>query len=430
MLFENITMIDEDLKVRPCMYVGVKDDKIDYISDEAPAEDYGRRYDGKGKCLMSGFFNGHAHSPMTMLRGYGENMDLQEWLFDYIFPYEDHLNSERVYAATMLAAAESLRYGIISSNDMYYFCDDMARAYLDSGIKGNISRSLSIMDDVSLSSTVPGREARQLFLDYDGEGDGKIKIDMSLHSEYTNIERTARELAELTKELGTGMHVHVSETKKETEECIARHGKTPTAFLADAGLFDTRTIAAHCVWLTDEDMRILKEKDVFVAVNPISNLKLASGVCNVPELLKRGINICIGTDSTASNNSLDFIEEMKIFAIAPKMYYNMPSEITVGDVLYAATRGGALSQGRNDTGILKEGAKADLIVLDISGPHMHPVHDLTNNIVFSACGSDVRMTMIDGKVLYENGEYTTIDIEKVIYDTERANSGILSELGK
>lgn len=428
MLFEKITIIDENMNSQTGMYVGIKGDRIDYISDKEPEEDYGRRYSGEGKCLMSAFFNGHGHSPMTMLRGYGENMNLQEWLFDYIFPYEAHLTGGRVYAATMLAAAESLKYGIVSTNDMYYFCEDMVRAYLDSGIKGNISRAVSINDDVSFLSTVPGMESKQLYLDYEGAGDGRIKVDMSLHAEYTNCDRTVRELAELTKELGTGMHVHVSETKTETEECIARHGKTPAAYLADAGLFDTRTVAAHCVWLTDEDMDILKDKGVFVAVNPISNLKLASGVCNVPALLKKNIGLCIGTDSTASNNSLNFIEEMKIFAIAPKMYYNMPSEITVKDVLYAATRGGALSQGREDTGLMKEGYRADLIVLDISGPNMHPVHDITNNIVYSACGSDVLLTMADGKILYEDGAYTTIDIEEVIFATEEANKGILYEL--
>jgi 5-methylthioadenosine/S-adenosylhomocysteine deaminase len=257
---------------------------------------------------------------------------------------------------------------------------------------------------------------------------GKIKIDMSLHAEYTNSEQTARELAEITQQTGTGMHVHVSETKKEVMECRKRHGKTPVRFLADLGLFDTRTIAAHCVWLDDEDYEILKEKGVFGAVNPVSNLKLASGVANVPEMQKRGIDICIGTDSVTSNNSLDFLEEMKIFAIASKMYYCDPSVINADDVLRAATLSGAECQGRTDTGRLKAGLKADLVVLDISGPNMHPLHSLKNNILYSAGSGDVLMTMVDGKVLYENGEYTNIDIEKVIYETERLNAKILSEL--
>ena len=440
MLFENITVIDENLEVQNNMFVGVKGDVIDYIGKEKPAggkadsnggaggESYGRVYDGRGKCLMSGFVNGHAHSPMTLLRGYAENMNLQEWLFDYIFPYEAHLDSNAVYYATLLSIAESLKNGIVSTSDMYYFCEDMVRAYEDAGAKGNISRSVSLMDDEPVLSTAPGKETKQLFLDYDGCCDGRIRIDMSLHSEYTNCDRTVREMAELTKELGTGMHVHVAETKKEFDECIERHGLTPTAYLAEMGLFDSRTIGAHCVWLTEEDMDILKDKGVFVASNPVSNLKLASGVCNVPALLEKDIPISIGTDSVSSNNSLDYIEEMKIFAIAPKMYYNNSSAITPEDVLRAATVTGARAQGRKDTGILKEGMKADLIVMDIMGANMHPVHQLKNNIVYSASSGDILLTMTDGKVQYENGEYMTIDIEKTIFETEKANEKILSKI--
>lgn len=429
MLFSNITIIDENLSVKENMYVGTAADRIDYIGSEKPDKDYGRVYDGAGRCLMSGFFNGHGHSPMTLMRGYGENMDLNDWLFGCIFPYEDHLSGEAVYYSTLLALSESLRNGIVSTNDMYYFCEDMVRAYKKAGVKGNISRSVTITEnDGPIIKTPPVIEAMRLFDDHDGAMNGKIKIDMSLHAEYTNSEQTARELAEITQQTGTGMHVHVSETKKEVMECRKRHGKTPVRFLADLGLFDTRTIAAHCVWLDDEDYEILKEKGVFVAVNPVSNLKLASGVANVPEMLRRGIGLCIGTDSVASNNSLDLITEMKIFAIAAKMFYNDPSAISVSDALYAATRGGALSQGREDTGALKEGLKADLIVLDISGPNMHPLHSLKNNIVYSAGCGDVVMTMADGEVLYENGEYLTIDIEKVIFETERINEKILGEL--
>lgn len=428
MLFENITILDENLEVKQDMYVAVKDDLIDYIGTEKPEGDYGRVYDGRNKFLMSGFVNGHGHSPMTLLRGYAENMDLQKWLFDYVFPYEAHLDSNSVYYATLLSVAESIRNGITSTSDMYYFCDDMVKAYEHAGAKANISRSISVMDDVSLLSTKPGQETKQLFLDHEGACDGRIKIDMSIHSEYTNCDRTAREIAELTRELGTGMHVHVAETKKETEECIKRHGLTPTAYLAEMGIFDCRTIAAHCVWLNDEDVDILKEKEVFVASNPVSNLKLASGVCNVPALLDKGIHICIGTDSVSSNNSLDYIEEMKIFAIAPKMYYNNSSAIEPEDVLRAATVMGARSQGRSDTGIMKEGMKADLIVLDISGANMHPVHSLVNNIVYSASNGDILLNMTDGKVLYEDGEYKTIDIEKTIFETEKANEKILSKI--
>ena len=224
------------------------------------------------------------------------------------------------------------------------------------------------------------------------------------------------------------MHVHLSETQSEHEECKTKHGMTPTHYFNSLGLFDTPTTAAHCVWLEPDDYPVLKEKGVTVACNPVSNMKLASGVCNVPELLRQGINVGIGTDSVASNNSLNFIEEMKFFAVASKGKFYDPTAVTPVDTLRAATLAGAKSQGREDCGLMKEGYKADFVVIDISGPHMYPVHDLINNLVYSASGSDVVMTVVDGKVLYENGEYKTIDIEKTLFEADRVTKNILKQL--
>jgi 5-methylthioadenosine/S-adenosylhomocysteine deaminase len=194
------------------------------------------------------------------------------------------------------------------------------------------------------------------------------------------------------------------------------------------GSWDTPSIAAHCIYIEGEDYDILKEKGVTVASNPNSNLKLSSGVCNVPELLRRGIRVAIGTDSVASNNSLNFFEEMKAFALTGKMMFNDPTVVTPKETLYAATRAGALAQGRTDCGLLKEGFKADLIVVDTHKPNMVPVHDMRNNLVYSADGGDILMTMVDGKVIYENGEYRTIDIDKVIFEAQNCTDEILKKL--
>ncbi len=443
MLFKDITILDEQLAVREHMYVGTKDDRIVYIGEtdpvaaaggeEEPASrasvDAERVIDGEGKLLMSGFYNAHAHSPMTLLRGYGENLPLQSWLNDRIFPFEDKLTGPAVYAGTLLAMAESLRYGIVSTTDMYYFPDEMAQAISDSGAKNNFSRSVTCFDDSDLRDLPAGREMVHAFKAYNGAADGRIRVDMSLHAEYTNPEKIIRQLAALTSVLGANMHVHVSETKAEHEECKERHGgRTPVRFLDDCGLLATPATAAHCVWIEGEDYDILKERGVTVAVNPISNLKLASGVCNVQALLDRGINVAIGTDSVASNNSLNFIEEMKVFAIASKMMYHAPEAVSPLDTLRAATAGGAKSQGREDCGVLKEGYKADLVMLDIDTPWMYPVHDLATNLVYSASGSDVVMTMVDGRVLYEDGDYTTIDIEKAKADAAAETEKILARL--
>lgn len=429
MLFKNITILDENLAVKENMYVGVKGDTISYIGDSMPKEEYGEEVEGRNKLLMPGFYNVHGHSPMTLLRGYGENMALQDWLSKKIFPFEAKLDGNAVYQGTLLAMAESIGSGIVSTTDMYYFTDEMVDAFLESGSKGNISRSVTNFSDKNLFDLPAGKEMKDAFQKYHMAGDGKIRIDMSLHAEYTNPEKTIVQLAEFTKEIGARQHVHVSETQLEHRECKERHnGMTPVAYLASCGLFDCPATAAHCVWIEGEDYDILKEKGVTVAVNPISNLKLASGVCNVQALLDKDINVAIGTDSVASNNSLNFLEEMKVFAIAGKAHYNNPVAVTPKDTVYAATRGGALAQGRDDCGLMKEGYKADLVMLDIGGVNMHPVHNLLNNIVYSSNTGNIEMTIVDGKVLYHLGEYRTLDIEKIIYEVKKATATILAAL--
>jgi len=429
MLFKNITILNENTEIEKDMYVAVSKDRISYVGKERPKGDFGSEYDGKGKLLMPGFYNAHAHSPMSLMRGYGENLALQDWLNTKIFPFEDKLDGNAVYWGTMLSYAESLRFGIVSSTEMYYFMGDMARAVSDSGVKANLSRAVVNFDDSDVWKLPSVCEMKDAFEEYHNKCDGRIKMDVSIHAEYTSNHLAVRAVADYAKETGARVHVHVSETELEHEECKERHnGQTPVQYFNELGLFDVPATAAHCVWIEGEDFDILKEKGVTVASNPASNLKLASGVCNIPKLLNNNINVAIGTDSTASNNSLNFIEEMKLFAIAPKTYFRDPKVISPTQTLRAATLCGALSQGRTDCGILKEGAKADLIVLDISGPNMYPVHDLKNNLVYSASGSDIIMTMVDGRVLYDNGEYTTIDIERTIFEAENAKQKILSQL--
>jgi 5-methylthioadenosine/S-adenosylhomocysteine deaminase len=428
MLFSNITIIDENQNIRKNMYVGIKDAKIAFIGDSKPYDDFGETCDGANRLLMSAFYNCHAHTPMTLLRGYGENLALQEWLETRIFPFEGQLNGGDVYRGTMLGIAESIRFGIVSTTDMYNFCSDIAKAYIETGTKANIGRAILSFTDEELRETERFRECEELFKNFHNSADSRIKIDMSLHAEYTSNPKTVRQLAEYTKEIGARMHVHVSETKFEHEECKKRHGLTPAAYLASHGLFDSPATAAHCVHLEDEDIAIFKEKGVTAASCPVSNLKLASGTCNVPKLTASGVNVAIGTDGCASNNSLNFIEEMKFFSLLHKGIFANPAASSPRETLYAATRAGAISQGRMDCGLLKEGFAADLIVLDLSKPNMNPAHDLINNIVYAACGGDIILTMADGKVLYKDGEYKTLDIEKVVSEAQSATDAILKKL--
>ena len=355
-------------------------------------------------------------------------MVLQDWLTKRIFPFEDKLDGKTVYWATLLTMAESVRFGIASTSDMYYFIDDMVAAVRDAGAKANISRAIVSGAESDVWKLPSMQEMKRTFEAYHNQEDGRIKIDVSIHAEYTSDVPEVEAVSAYGKEVGTRMHVHVSETRFEHEVCKEKRGMTPVRYLAEHGAFDIPATAAHCVWIEGEDFDILKERGVTVASNPVSNLKLASGVCNVPELLRRGIRVALGTDSVASNNSLNFFEEMKVFALASKMYYNDPTAVTPKQTLLTATRNGALAQGREDCGLVKEGFRADLIVVDIQQPNMCPVHNMCNNLVYSASGTDICLTMADGKELYEDGAYLTLDIEKIVFEAEAAMKKILAAL--
>ncbi|MBQ0004673.1 MAG: amidohydrolase [Clostridiales bacterium] len=432
MLFERIGLVDENFGYRENMYVGTSGDRIVYVGAECPPENekewYGETYDGKGKVLMPGFVNAHGHSPMSLMRGYGENLPLDRWLNELIFPFEAKLYSKAVYWGTLLTMAESIRYGIVSTSDMYYFLDDMIRAITTSGCKSNISRSVvNPMDKPE--NCIGFKELQDSIIMYHGFDDGRIIVDASIHAEYTNNDETVAAIIDETKRHDIRMHVHVAETESEVRGCMERHGgMTPVQYFDLMGMFDQPTNAAHCVWLNDYDIEILKEKNVTVASNPISNLKLASGICDVPKLYANGVNVAIGTDSSTSNNSLDFFEEMKMFALLGKVKSGDAAAMKPEQVLHSATRAGAIAQGRDNCGLVKEGYKADLIVVDTDVPNMQPVHNMINNLVYSACGKDIVMTMVDGRVLYRDGEYTTIDIEKTYAEVEKARKKILSQL--
>lgn len=415
MLFQDITILDEQLAVKEHQYVLTEGEKITYIGDTCPPNTEGHEtYDGKNKLLMTAFINLHSHTPMTLMRGYGENLSLNDWLHTKIFPYEDKLTNEDVYLGTLLGIAEMLRFGIVSTSDMYYFCEDMLKAFLESGAKCNLSRGITCFSDASYHDLPGYEENKMLIRDYHNINNGQIQVELSIHGEYTNTTRTIREISEHAKAEGLGLHIHISETEEEHKGCMERHnGMTPIQYFNHLGVLDSKTLAAHCVHLSGDDFAIMKEKGVSVASCPASNLKLASGICDVKTLFDYGINVGLGTDSVASNNSLNMIEEMKLFALLQKVRQNDPAIITPREAIYAATRAGALAQNRADCGALKVGNRADLIVLDTSAPYWKPVHDLANNLVYSASGTDVCLTMADGKVLYRDGIYTTIDIEKL-----------------
>lgn len=433
MLFSDIAYIDDKFQVREHGWVGVKGSRIAYLGDQAPAdaETYGRVCDGRGKLLLSGFYNLHAHTPMALLRGYAESMALQDWLHKKIFPFEDRLTPEDVYWATLLGCAEMLRFGIVGVSDMYMKGRAMGEGFRDGGVKANFCIGASNFTGDAYPDMRQCRETLEMREDFHGLEDGRLKVDWSMHAEYTSHEKMVRTLAETAQQYPDMlMQVHVSETAAEVEECKARHnGLSPVEYLSECGLFRTPTVAAHCVHLSDGDIAILAEQGVTVATCPKSNLKLASGVAPLQRLWQAGVNVALGTDSVSSNNNLNMIEEMRLFALLHKGISGDPTLVTPAQALAAATVCGAKAQGRPDCGLIKEGNRADLVMLAADGPHMQPVHDLLNNLVYSADGEDVVLTMVDGVVRYENGDWPGLDLEKICAQVERSRLRILSELG-
>ncbi len=430
MLFCNIGLVDENFDYKENMYVGVQGDEIEYIGKEKPAKDYGEEYDGSRKVLMPGLVNAHTHSPMTLLRGYAENLPLDRWLNERVFPFEDRLNCDRAYYGTMLSIAEQLKSGTTSSSDMYFFQDGVLKAVKDAKAKTNFSRSLVSFGDDDFYHNDRVKEALVAVEKYHLTESGRIKVDMCLHAEYTNTLKFIEQFGEYTKDKGLINHIHLSETKSEHENCKQKYGKTPARVFYDAGAMDAQTLFAHCVWIEPSDIELFKEKGASVAHCPASNLKLGSGVCDTYTLLENGINVAIGTDSAASNNSLDMLREMYLAAILPKGINNKADIITPKQILKMATRNGALAQGREDCGLVKEGFKADVIVLDLNKPNMYPDFDVINNIVYSANSSDVLLTMVDGEVLYRNGEFKYIDVEKVGFECNRIVREVVKEVTK
>ncbi len=419
-ILKNVTLLPETGYDEGNWHITIENKRIASITKELPDTLGAEVIDAKGNLLIPGFYNAHCHAAMTLFRGYGEDLPLQRWLKERIFPAEDRLNYENVTVATRLAIAEMLRGGIVSFSDMYMFEDAVAEVVLETGVKANLSRALvSFSPDANIASDSRFAEARALVEKYQNADDERVKVDFSLHAEYTNLPHYIAEVSEYAATNGLRMHLHVSETEKEHNECIARHGKTPTKLFYDLGTLNTPTLAAHCVWVSDEDIAILAEKQVSVVHNPVSNLKLGSGVMPLGKMISAGVNVCLGTDGVASNNRLDILREMQTAAILHKGVLLDPTATTASQMPKLATRNGALAQGRTDCGEIRIGARADLVLIDRNSIHNMPCFDDYAMLCYSAERSDVLLTMVDGRILYQNGTYTLIDEERLRYDAQK-----------
>jgi 5-methylthioadenosine/S-adenosylhomocysteine deaminase len=381
--------------------------------------------DGKDCVALPGLINCHTHAAMTLLRGYADDMELMPWLEEKIWPREAKLNNESIYWGTMLANLEMIKSGTTTFADMYFFMDEVAQATLESGMRAVLARGLIGFNDNEGKNL---QESCDFIRTWQGQGQGRISCMLGPHAPYTCPPEYLEKVIETAKDLQVGLHIHLAETQKEFTDLRKQFGQTPIEFVNNLGLLDLPVNAAHCVHLTEEDVMILKEKNVGVAHNPSSNMKLASGMAPVPHLLEVGINVGLGTDGTASNNNLNMWEEMHMAALLHKVSWGDPTLVPASQVLKMGTTMGAnVLNIQNEVGSIEVGKKADIILLDLNKPHLVPQHSLVANLIYSAQGSDVKTTIIDGKIVMKNREVLTLDEERVMYEAQKAAEKLIAD---
>ena len=402
-------------------FLGIRGAVIDYIGGERPAAVYDAEKDMQGAILIPGLVNAHGHAAMTLLRGIGSGLPLGRWLNEAVFPVEDRLTPGIVRAGNALALLEMIACGTTSFTDMYNDPEVMVSQCLDCGMKVNTGRPFLCFDpNEKLADSFRAREAFALFEKYHMAGDGRIRIEFPIHAEYTNKSEPVRAFSAEVKKRGGRIHLHLSETKAEVDACREKYGQTPPLFFASRGTFGNPTYAAHCVHLSDPDLQLLKQYHVVPVHCPSSNMKLASGIAPAARMVREGLAPALGTDGCASNNNLNMFEEMHLAALLAKVGTGDATVLSARDVLRMATVNGANAQGREDTGLLEAGRKADLCAVSVKGPHMYPDFDPADLIVYSAQASDVCLTVADGRVLYEDGRFLTLDREKILAEAEEA----------
>ena len=402
----------------PKKYIGITDRKITYIGKDKPeGYDGARIIDATGKLAAAGMVNAHTHIAMCLLRSYGDDMALMDWLQNKVWPAEAGLKDGDCYWGTRLGILEMLKGGTTAFADMYFFEDETARAVEESGIRACLARGLTgdkyDKEDQRLAENV------RLYKDWNGKADGRLTVMLGPHAPYTCSEEYLKLLVEAAGELGSEMHMHLSETQQEVKDCVAQHGKTPIAYADSLGILDRGCLIAHAVWATDEEIDLMAKKHARVAHNPQSNLKLASGIAPVEKMMAKGIPVGLGTDGATSNNNLDMLEETRLAAMLHKGVTYDPLCIPAAQAWDMATYQGAKCIGYKDLGRLEEGCLAEIVLYDMDKPYWHPRHDRMSLLVYAASASDADTVLVNGKVIMEKGEVKTLDAEKIYAEAER-----------
>ena len=392
-------------------------DRVAYVGPTPELlPDFEREIDLRGGLVMPGFKNAHTHSSMTFCRSLADDVPLQPWLFEQIFPLEAKLTPERVCAFLRLAVLEYLSGGVTAAFDMYFFRPAMARCAADLGFRF-----------VLCGMNGPAEQVNREYEEINGLHP-LVSLIPGIHAEYTTSLEEIKIVAELCRRTHSPFFTHISETKSEVEGCRERHGMTPTELFDSLGLFDYGGGGYHCVWLSDRDIEIFRQRGLSVVSCPASNAKLASGIAPVKRYADAGISLALGTDGPSSNNALDMFREMYLLSVLQKLALNDAAALDAGEVLRAATVGGARAMGLRDCDVLAPGKQADLIVIDLDQPAMRPILNIPKNLVYAGARDCVRLTMIAGKILYEDGEYHLSETpERIIAEAERCTREMLAE---
>ena len=391
-----LTMCSEDIMTGELHTDG---GRITFVgSENIPDGDFDREIDLSGKLIIPGFKNAHTHTAMTFLRSYADDLPLNDWLYQQVFPHEAKLTEEAIYVFTQLGNMEYLTSGITSSFDMYFKLPSYTKACTDMGFRSVLCGSIN-----DFGGTVEGIEEE--YNTYNS-GNPLITYQLGFHAEYTTKRETLEGMAKLAQKYKAPMYTHSSETKSETDGCRERYGMSPTQLFEKLGMLEYGGGGFHCVWYDEDDMRIAKERGLWIVTNPSSNLKLASGIAPLCEMKRRGIdNMAIGTDGAASNNCLDMFREMFLVTGLAKVREMDASAVDAKEVLKMATVNGAHAMGLKDCDVLAAGKYADMIRIDLKQPNMQPIHNICKNLVYSGSKANVKMTMVNGKILYENGVF-------------------------
>ena len=398
------------------IYAGKRENAPDFQADQV--------IDGKGALAMPGLINLHTHTPMTLLRSVGSDLNLHDWLHNAIFPMERRLTGEDVRIGTDLGILEMLRFGTTSFCDMYMHMDAVAEGVQDSGMRALLGHGVVDFDE-SCADLEPGIAFAKK---WHKTADDRIRVSIAPHSEGATTPAVIAKIKKAANDMGLVIHVHVSETKADFDGSMERRGLTPPAYLESMGILEGPVIAAHCVWFTDDDIELFARRGVTIVHNPVSNLKLASGVAPITKMLQKGCRVALGTDGVASNNNLNLWEEMKLMPMLQKGTLLDPLVISPAQVLASATTVGAKAMSYKDLGLLKEGYLADLILVDMHKPNFFPCNDLENNLIYAAQGSDVMLTMVNGEILYDNGKYCTLDADAIMKKAQEISEDLAQKV--